>query len=80
MARSKCVPKQSTTGVALRARFASVKEAADYLGLKTNSIRALAHNGELPYTTIAKKWLFVYEDLDRFVDNARGGVFAGHAD
>jgi excisionase family DNA binding protein len=79
MARLKCAPKKSTTGAVLRARFASVREAALYLGLKPNSIRALAHNGELPYTTIAKKWLFLYEDLDRFADNARGTTFAGHA-
>lgn len=76
---ARLVSTQSTTGAMLRARFASVKEASLYLGLKSNAIRALAHNGELPFTTIAKKWLFTYEDLDRFADNARGGVYSGHA-
>jgi excisionase family DNA binding protein len=44
-----------------------VKEAAEYVGLSTFTVRRLAKQGELPAAKIGRAYRFKREDIDSYI-------------
>jgi excisionase family DNA binding protein len=59
-------------------RLLNIREAAEFLGLSTRTVREYVRRGEIKGRIIGKRWRFRRADLDVFFENApREWDFAG---
>ena len=55
-------------------RYLRTEEAARYLGIHPNTLRRLAHAGEIPYIPgngLRSPWLFDIRDLDAWIEKRK---------
>ena len=52
-------------------KLLSVKEAAEYLGLKENTVREWLRSGALKGIKIGKSWRIKISDLEALIDEKR---------
>lgn len=55
-------------------RLLRVKEAAKYLAVSDRTIWSLTKDGKLPAVKFNRNVRYSIDDLQKFIDNARGGV------
>lgn len=71
--------KRPAPAARLARRMLKTREAAEYLGISSWTLRKLAHAGKLPYLQNGDGWAtFDLRDLDAYVDrNKRFGAETG---
>jgi excisionase family DNA binding protein len=67
------------TVLVMEARMMSVAEAADFLGLTTQTVQRMARRGELRGRKLARRWRFKPEELLRVVTPPETKVRASSA-
>jgi excisionase family DNA binding protein len=68
---AEAVVKRLRDSVVLTPRLLTLSQAATYLGLTTDALKAKVHMGRIPTVDIDKKLRFDRFDLDRIIDQSK---------
>jgi len=68
---SEAVVSRLRNSVVLTPRLLTLRQAATYLGLTTDALKAKVHMGRIPTVNLDKKLRFDRLDLDRIIDESK---------
>ena len=68
---AEAVVSRLRNSVVLTPRLLTLRQAATYLGLTTDALKAKVHMGRIPTVNLDKKLRFDRLDLDRLIDETK---------